>query len=39
MCGWVCGVWSGLVSEVDGVKYEWLGLWGMEWVSERGGWD
>ena len=30
MCGWVCGVWSGLVSEVDGVKYEWLGLWGME---------
>ena len=30
MGGWVCGAWSGLVSEVNGVKYEWLGLWGME---------
>ena len=34
MGGWVCGSLGGLVSEVNGVKYEWLGLWGMEWVSE-----
>ena len=37
MSGWVCGAWSGLVSEVDGIKYVWVGLWGMECVSERGG--
>ena len=34
MGGWVCGARSGLVSEVDRVKYGWLGLWGTEWVSE-----
>ena len=34
MGGWVCGAWSGLVSEGDGVKCGWMGLWGMEWVSE-----
>ena len=34
MGGWVCGAWSGLVSEVNGVKCGWLGMWCMEWVSE-----
>ena len=34
MDGWVCGAWSGLVSDVDGVKYGLWGLWCMEWVSE-----
>ena len=31
---WVCGAWSWLVSEVDRVKYGWVGLWCMELVSE-----
>ena len=31
---WVCGAWSRLVSEVDGLKYGWVGLWCMEWVSD-----
>ena len=26
MIGWVCGAWSGLMGEVDGVKYGWLGV-------------
>ena len=34
MGGWVCGTWSGLVSEVDRVKHGWLSLWCMEWISE-----
>ena len=34
MGGWVSGAWSGLVSEVEGVKYGWVYLWCMEWVSE-----
>ena len=34
MGGWVCGAWSGLVIEVDRVKYGWVGFWCMEWVSE-----
>ena len=25
------------MSEVDRVKYGWLGLWGTEWVSELSG--
>ena len=34
MGGWVCGAWRGLLSEVDGMKYGWLGLWCMEGVIE-----
>ena len=32
MGGYVCGALGGLMSEVDGVKYGWVGLWCMGWV-------
>ena len=37
MGGWVCGAWSGLVSEMDGVKHGWVGGWVDGWVG--GAWS